>query len=295
MMADREEIAMLHPARDQRRGRRNGAEGPYQNVRDALTGQLLDPELVRQGTEADMTFLRLWTVYTYADWEEARMNTGKPPISTKWVRTNKGDDLTPNIICRWLAREFRDDADVIFAATTPYEAIRMIVSLAAAKEERNRRQGRSGSQRVQISLVDIKRAYLNAVVDADRPVYVQLPDEDPMSGSGKCGKLQRHLYGTRGAAAGWEDSYVKCVLDNGFVRGIVSGCLFTHPNRDLQCAVYDDDFTSTGSHIDLDWFEGKLEAAYAITKRGRLGGAETDLKEATLLNRVIRWVDNVGI
>ncbi len=107
--------------------------------------------------------------------------------------------------------------------------------------------------------MDIKRAYFNTIVEDNRPVYVQLPEEDPMSGQGKCGKLQRHFYGTRGAAAGWESNYVEFMLRNGFVRGIASGCLFVHLERDIKCAVYGDDFTSIGSKVELDWFEGQLE------------------------------------
>ena len=38
-----------------------------------------------------------------------------------------------------------------------------------------------------------------------------------------------------------------------------------------------------------------MESKYAITKRGRLGSDKTDKKEMILLNRVIRWVDGVGL
>ena len=116
-----------------------------------------------------------------------------------------------------------------------------------------------------------------------------------MSGQGKCGKLQRHFYGTRGAAAGWESNYVQFMLNNGFVRGIASGCLFTHPERDIQCAIYGDDFTLTGTTRELDWFEAELHKRDAVTLRGRLGAGSEDDKEATLLNRVIRWIDGVGL
>ena len=38
-----------------------------------------------------------------------------------------------------------------------------------------------------------------------------------------------------------------------------------------------------------------MEERYAITKRGRLGSGAEDQKEMILLNRVVRWVDDVGI
>ncbi len=195
--------------------------------------------------------------------------------------------------CRWVARELRDDQDVIFAAIAPYESIRLLLCIAAAKEETSHK-GKVGGERLQISMIDIKRAYLNAIVDEDKPIYVELPPEDPEHGR-KCGKLCRHLYGTRGAAAGWEDEYSSFMVQAGFTMAIASGCLFYHPGKDLRVVVYGDDFTAVGSCSDIDWFEATLEAKYAITRRGRLGSGSTDEKEMTLLNRVVRWVDGTGL
>jgi hypothetical protein len=132
------------------------------------------------------------------------------------------------------------------------------------------------------------------VGEEDTPVFVELPPEDPEHGR-KCGRLKRHLYGTRGAAAGWEDEYSAFLQDIGFQRGLASGCLFYHPARDLRVVVYGDDFSAVGSCQELNWLEASMEERYAITKRGRLGPAPEDQKELTLLNRVVRWVDNIGI
>ncbi len=63
----------------------------------------------------------------------------------------------------------------------------------------------------------------------------------------------------------------------------------------MRVVVYGDDFTVVGSCDDIDWFEGKMQERYEITKRGRLGSDKKDEKEITLLNRVVRWVDNVGL
>ena len=231
-----EEVAMANDLK--RRNRQSSKHGT--RTYDALTKQLLDEELVIQGKEVEMQFLYHWTVYEYAEYEEAHAETGRRPISTRWVCTNKGDDINPNVRCRWVAREFRYDQDVIFAATAPYEAIRLLLSITATKEENITYKGKSGGQRLQISLIDVKRAYFNAVVD--EPIFVELPPEDPEHGR-KCGRLKRHLYGTRGAAAGWEDEYTAFLQDIGFQRGLASGCLFHHPTRDLRVVVYGDDFS----------------------------------------------------
>ena len=111
----------------------------------------------------------------------------------------------------------------------------------------------------------------------------------------KCGRLRRHLYGTRGVAVGWEDEYVKTMTEIGFTRGSASGCLFHHPVRNVKCVVYGDDFTLVGACEDLEWFEREIQAKYAVTLRGRLGPAPEDDKEATLLNRVVRWTEDNDI
>ncbi len=107
--------------------------------------------------------------------------------------------------------------------------------------------------------------------------------------------MKRHLYGTRGAAAGWEDEYSSFLVEAGFRRGIASGCIFHHAERDLRVVVYGDDFTIVGACSDITWYEGVMEERYAITKCGRLGPDKADEKEMLLLNRVVRWVDGVGL
>ena len=53
--------------------------------------------------------------------------------------------------------------------------------------------------------------------------------------------------------------------------------------------MYGDDFTTTGTKANLDWFKEKLEARYELTEAARLGPGPDDDKEARVLNRVVRW------
>ena len=145
----RAEAAAHRTAVNRRNEKRWPNGGQQRQTYDALTRQILDSELVKAGKAAEMDFLRQWTVYEYATYAEAMAETGRKPISTKWVCTNKGDDTTPNVRCRWVARESCDDQDVLFAATAPYESIKLLLSLAATKEE----SGKVGEQRVQIAMI----------------------------------------------------------------------------------------------------------------------------------------------
>ena len=45
----------------------------------------------------------------------------------------------------------------------------------------------------------------------------------------------------------------------GFVKGEASSCVFRHRERDIVTSVYGDDFTTTGTKVNLDWFKAKLE------------------------------------
>ena len=91
------------------------------------------------------------------------------------------------------------------------------------------------------------------------------------------------------AAEGWLDEYSCSQRELGFTQGRASPCLFYHRERGLVTSVHGDDFTTAGTKKQLDWFEKSLAAIYELTRGGRLGPGEKDDKEATVLNRVVRW------
>ena len=104
--------------------------------------------------------------------------------------------------------------------------------------------------------------------------------------------LKKHMYGTRAAADGWQQEYAGFLVSIGFRQGEACPCVFVHTERGLATSVHGDDFTTTGPKCELDWFEDKLEAKYELKKGGRLGPGPEDVKELTVLNRVIRWTDS---
>ena len=98
--------------------------------------------------------------------QEPLERMGKPPISVKWVDTNKGDDEEPNCRSRLVAKDFRRKGDSsIFAPTPPLEALRSILMLAATPILwAPSWVCMEGPHRMQVSFVDISRAYFNARV-----------------------------------------------------------------------------------------------------------------------------------
>ena len=74
----------------------------------------------------------------------------------------------------------------------------------------------------------------------------------------------------------------------GFRKGASSPCTFCHPTYKICMAVHGDEFVSAGSYNSLRWLDEKLKGHFQI-KTEVLGEDKALLKEARLLNRVIRW------
>ena len=59
----------------------------------------------------------------------------------------------------------------------------------------------------------------------------------------------------------------------------------------MKCVVHGDDFTVLGPECDLRWFAREFAKHFEVKVRGRIGPGPKDDKEATVLNRVVRWTD----
>ena len=265
-----------------------------ETFRDDLTGQELDPQLVRAARAKELEYFDGKDVWQLRPVDECRRVTGKAPVTVRWVDVNKGDDVNPNIRSRLVARQIRQAGEeAIFAPTPPLEALRSILSMAATDmpgQPLHIRDPKS-ERRTQISAIDISRAYFNASTDGSDPTYVALPTEHPGQQRGMCGLLEKHMYGTRAAADGWQQEYSGFLKSIGFAQGEACPCLFVHKGRGIASSVHGDDFTTTGPKAELDWFEKQLEGKYELRKGGRLGPGESDEKEILVLNRAIRWTE----
>ena len=260
---------------------------------DSLTGQPLNREMVLAARRTELEYFAAKRVWHKVPRSKALQMQGKAPITVKWIDVNKGDDDNPNYRSRRVAREVRKPWEAsIFAPTPPLEALKTIMSLAATEIKgvvsHDRRP--QSERRTQISIVDISRAYFNAKVDPEHPAFVELPNEDPDKSKGMCGQLDYHMYGTRPAGKGWHTEYSSYLVEHmGFSMGDASACVFRHLERGLWTSVYGDDFTTTGSKTDLDWFVEQLKQRYELTESARLGPGSQDDKEGRVLNRTLRW------
>ena len=67
------------------------------NCIDDMTGQPLHPVLVDELKTKELDYFVQKEVWLLKPMTEARMKTGRPPISVRWVCTNKGDNQNPNV------------------------------------------------------------------------------------------------------------------------------------------------------------------------------------------------------
>ena len=126
----------------------------YENVyfMDDMNGnKILDKEMVIQARQLEMQYFRKMQVYEKVPRGEAKQK-GCKIITTRWLDTNKGDDVEPNYRSRLVGREMKFDRRLdLFSATPPLEALKMLIAHCARNQ--------TGSKPCRLAAIDIKRAY----------------------------------------------------------------------------------------------------------------------------------------
>ena len=223
-------------------------------------------------------------IWSEASVEECWRRTGRAPVSTGWVDTDKGLDGHVDVRSRLVARDFKgkgggkEKEDSIHAATPPLEGLRMLCSKATAP-------GRTSRQRKML-FMDAKKAHLNPKCTEE--VYIQLPEEAGVA-EGMCGKLEFWMYGMRPAAQAWEELYSQRMEEVGFRRGVGNSVVFYCEARDLSVLVHGDDFVVVAEDDDVEWLQKLSVRWFEMKVRGKIGDDAEDEKEMVILGRRLRW------
>ena len=180
---------------------------------DDVSGVELDADMVKQARGEEVTWIREKQVYRKISRAEAAERNLKV-IRVRWIDVNKGDKEHPVYRSRLVAMEFRTEnkeLEDLFAGTPPLEALKLLVSEAATVEK-------GTADRKCMLLADVSRAFFEA--DARREICVEILEEDWIEGEGDVvGYLLKSIYGTRDAAANWQQEVAKAMKAWGFKRG----------------------------------------------------------------------------
>ena len=246
---------------------------------DDMTGQELDPDEVRRARAEEMRYVDQRGVWRKVPRSLAARN-GWKVIPTRWIDINKGDQRTPNYRSRLVAKEFNTGAqDGLFAATPPLEALRLLVSDAATT---------SGPKDKVVMLNDVARAFFEAPMK--RLVCVELPREacvEDAPGEDNVGLLQLTLYGTRDAAANFQEEVRLFMAREGFTQSRYSPQVYWNQSRGLKTLVHGDDFVTVGARHDIHWLSKRLAQRFEI-KTHIVGTGDGEIKEHRILGRIIR-------
>ena len=246
---------------------------------DDVKGGSLPAEEVLKARREEMGYIRSRGVYVKVPWSKAVQVTGKRPIKTRWVDTDKGCKDKAVYRSRIVAMEVKRYKDhELYAPMPPLEAIKIMVSRAA-----------NDMNNMVIKVLDIKRAYLYA--PTRRPIFIEIPNEDKESGDeGKCAELKYSLYGTRDAARNWDQEMERFMISVGFQRGKASACIYKHTAKDLAVTIHGDDMVCVGGDRDTEWLHRETAKKYEV-KAQTMGMKKGMDKEAKVLNRTLRWSD----
>ena len=260
-------------------------EIPWEVFVDDISGETLDPEGVRKARIEEIGFVEGMGV-----WKPVPRPKDKKVIGTRWVDTNKGDKLKPNLRSRLVAQELkRGSMEEYFAAMPPLSALRTLMTLAVTESSKDLNGNWTRkTDRQFLSFVDIKRAHFCS--KATRELYVELP---PEAGYGPdiVGRLLKSMYGCRDAGMNWELEVCRVMKKLGFIQGLSSPCMYYRPTRGIRSVVHGDDFTSLGTKEHLKWFHESLQKEWTIAIRGLLGppGTEGTQRSISILNRLVSW------
>ena len=248
---------------------------------DDISFKKLDKSKAIEARKLEVEFFRKMNVYRKVPRSKAK---GQKIIATKWLDVNKGDEERPNYRARLVGCELKlkDKRLDLFAATPPLESLRLLCSMCASNQWRERPY--------RILSVDVKRAYFYAA--ARRDIYIEIPIEDWAPGDEyNVAKLNLSLYGTRDAAQNWSEEYTRRLRELGFTVGNATPCNFVCEAKELHITVHGDDFTIVGPMDSLEWLNSTLEQIWDI-KSEFLGPQKEGCKtEIRVLNRILRWTD----
>ena len=114
--------------------------------------------------------------------------------------------------------------------------------------------------------IDVRKAHLNGVVDDQEWVLVELPPE--FHSCGRSARIGRWLYGMQKAAISWEKKYAEKLAAVGFNKNRAAPTAFYNPPTKVRLVVHGDDFTFSGTQVELERMRGLFKKWHDMKDRG---------------------------
>ena len=180
-------------------------EKSQQEFLDDSSGAALDAELVKKARAEELQWLKGEKVYTRVPASEAQ----GPLLKIKWIDINKGDNDSPKVRSRLVAKEIRKakapDQQLLpnetFSSTPPTETVFALLSLFMTRK-------RGEVNKKKIASWGISRAHFMG--KAARDIWMELPEEDKVHNDDivpMVGKLERSMYGTMDASKIFQEDW----------------------------------------------------------------------------------------
>ena len=116
-------------------------------------------------------------------------------------------------------------------------------------------------------------------------------------GKDEVGLLLKSVYGTRSGSRSLQLQLGKGLTGPAleFAQAKGSPCSSYHEGEDAHLVAFGDDLWLLADQAGLDARKPKLHKTYTLKEQGTLGPEASDDKVVRSLNRVIRYVDGVGV
>ena len=250
-----------------------------------------EKELAEARDEEVKYMVEKLNMFEFYSEDDMKAITSEAPTSTKWVDVRKmNDDGEEFMRSRLVARDFRPrrgpDRPDLFAAMPPLEAKKMLFIMTVAGGAFEQR-GSKDEQK--LMFIDVRKAHLNGVVDDQEWVFVELPPEFHVYG--RFARIRRWLYGMRKAAISWEKNYAEKLAAVGFKGSRAAPTTFYNPATKVRLVVHGDDFTFSGTQVELEKIRGLFKKWYDVKDRGIMGSGTRDIKEVVISGRTLKFTE----
>ena len=210
--------------------------------------------------------------------------TSEAPTSTKWVDVRKMNDDGKEFMRR--SRRGGPDRPDLFAAMPPLEAKKMLFIMTVAGGAFEKR-GTKDEQK--LMFIDVRKAHLNGVVDDQEWVFVELPPE--FHAYGRFARIKRWFCGMRKSAISLEKNYAEKQAAVGFKGSRAAPRTFYNTATKVRPVVDGDDFTFSGTQVELEKIRGLFKKWYDVKDRGIMGSGTGDVKEVVILGRTLKFTE----